>query len=1251
MKKIIVKHIWLVLLAAWVYTLTFVFNNYWSQSSSLPSIAMSMQKRVVALQKSFENFYVDKANIQACLAFSTTAAPTNTVTDAGPFRYLFADGHDGLQLKYWSTSIIIPSIADISFHDTIRLVTYKNGLFILSVHHIPKSNLLAAQLTPVEWQYFISNDYLAEHISGIDNLANHIAISSNITDNAIRWQNGTPIFYIKQIGNQPIQAFNWPSFLLAVITTMLLVMFFHRVVTDVAWKYSFLAGLGMLFIGIAMIRLLLFFYNFPINCRQIKLFNAFDNGNYFWSHSIGDLFLNLLAAMWLFHFLRMQEPAWLNDFKKSSDKAQKRMAIIIITAYVCASFGAANIIKSLALHNGISFDVSNIFGLGWGTFFSIACLYFTLSIHYRILHATNKIFDVAWPQNKYLKFWIVAGASLFILTLFIKISDARLMIFVMLWALVCLVLEQFLPQHNTKKPVASNSFLFWMIWYAFSGMLLLVAQNTKRNEEVRMRVAHKQALQADAATESLLYQSVGNPLITEVSALLPQLTDKNIKKEKANSLIDEMQQKYFTGYLGGNQASFYIFDFAGNPIYQKDAASFLTLNTIYVQQALPTKHPNISYYDNSFENFSYIIKRTLYDDSAKSVGSLFITYTPTQFQKETLVPELFKQLQNSNPNFTGNYTYAVYKDGKLISINKDYPFQTALAAQDIPKQQMETKYNNGSEELWFNAGNGKTIVVVKTSTNFTDGITLFAYLFGIFILFQLIKNVLVNILAGKLRLKKIPSIAKLSIRNQIQSTILILCSVSFVITGIITVVFFTYRFRANNNSRLTKTIERVNNDMESQGNYNAVFNGQPIPEGQQETWNTSAIKKIAQSQNVDINLFKTNGDLVSTSQPIIYERGLISPKINPIAFYHLSVKKEVQFMQQERIGNLEYNSIYLPIRQAGGETKGYLNIPDFASQNELNQEISNFLIALINFFVFIFLLAGVITFIIANRITSSFELIGAKMKEVDFGKKNDPIDWQRNDEIGFLVAQYNRMIEQLDESAQKLAKSERENAWREMAKQVAHEIKNPLTPMKLSLQYLQRAIDNKSPDVTKLAEKVATNLVEQINHLAKIASDFSQFAQIDIAQIEELDLHDAIQQLVILYENNKQINISWVPTQSNIKIMADKTQINRLFTNIFQNAVEAREDDTVIALNITEKLSETQITICLSDNGQGIPTELRSKIFVPNFTTKSSGTGLGLAICKDIVEKVGGQIWFETTIGVGTDFFIKLPLMDRKTQG
>ena len=215
-----------------------------------------------------------------------------------------------------------------------------------------------------------------------------------------------------------------------------------------------------------------------------------------------------------------------------------------------------------------------------------------------------------------------------------------------------------------------------------------------------------------------------------------------------------------------------------------------------------------------------------------------------------------------------------------------------------------------------------------------------------------------------------------------------------------------------------------------------------------------------------------------------------------------------------------------------------------------------------------------------------------------------------------------------------------------MARQVAHEIKNPLTPMKLSIQYLQKAINNNQPNVKELSANVANTLVEQIDHLSKIAADFSQFANIGNTNVSTFDLHDVIGSLRELYGSDENVRFVWRPLKDKVFVQADKTQMNRLFTNLFANAVEACNGNSFCLIEVNESRQENILRISIKDNGEGIDPEMQERIFVPNFTTKSSGTGLGLAMCKGIVEQAKGNIWFETSQGKGTTFHVELPIMD-----
>jgi two-component system, NtrC family, nitrogen regulation sensor histidine kinase NtrY len=404
------------------------------------------------------------------------------------------------------------------------------------------------------------------------------------------------------------------------------------------------------------------------------------------------------------------------------------------------------------------------------------------------------------------------------------------------------------------------------------------------------------------------------------------------------------------------------------------------------------------------------------------------------------------------------------------------------------------------------------------------------------------------------------------------------------------------------------------------------------------------IEKISDIHAVDVNLYDLDGDLKVSSLPLPYNKGIISTKMDPVAYYHLNRKKEVQYFKEEKIGKLNFVSNYVPVIDATGREYAYLNIPYFTSESKLQEEIANFLVTIINLNAFIFLIAGIVALFITNRITRSFSFISDKMKAVNLGKLNEAIDWKRDDEIGELVKEYNKMVGKLDESAVALAKSEREGAWREMARQVAHEIKNPLTPMKLSLQYLQKSILDNSDNVKELTANVAQTLVEQIDHLNHIAGEFSQFANIENPYNEIFDLHEVLKTVIQLHSIDDRLKLNWNPVSRTVMINADRTHINRLFTNLLQNAMQAVPDERTVHINIDEELTNEKVLIRIKDNGNGIPEEMHSKIFTPNFTTKTSG--LGLAMSKGIVEQAKGNIWFETQMGEGTTFFVELPLVN-----
>jgi nitrogen fixation/metabolism regulation signal transduction histidine kinase len=402
--------------------------------------------------------------------------------------------------------------------------------------------------------------------------------------------------------------------------------------------------------------------------------------------------------------------------------------------------------------------------------------------------------------------------------------------------------------------------------------------------------------------------------------------------------------------------------------------------------------------------------------------------------------------------------------------------------------------------------------------------------------------------------------------------------------------------------------------------------------------------KLSNVFNTDINIYNTTGFLIATSRQEIFDRDLTSPRINNKAFNNLKIVRG-EYYQKETIGKLEYLSAYLPILNTGNKVIGYLNLPYFRMQSVLAKEISNLIVAVINFTLLLILITMGLAVIISGRLTAPLAMLGKGLATVGVGKKSEHLIYSGHDEIGELVKQYNRMVDEIEDSTHKLANSEREFAWREMAKQVAHEIKNPLTPMKLNVQQLLKSWKDNVPGFDKTIERFTKNQIEYIDNLSSIASAFSAFAKMPVTNPVEVNILDQIRISLELFKNtdNVSFRVHW-PHETKIVIYADKEQLNGVFSNLIKNGIQAIPAEKKGLITIGLEIIKNKVIVSVSDNGSGIPEELRKNMFTPNFTTKSSGTGLGLSIVRKYIENANGRIWFESEVNKGSVFYFELPV-------
>ena len=1237
----------LLLLSAVLFTLSFTFNKLYTNRSSVSREVNLAENYLADQQNSFTAFSGDTALIKKLVLEKESLQEFNRIASKryGTFIYTSND-FATVSLKFWSDQLVLPPPEIHAMADGEYFLHLSNGYYVavkqtVSVDGV-LNKLLVYALIPVQSSFFIQTEYLPKKLLFSSTADKRVLLTDISTEYPVRSISGKILFFLEKNVTGAVPYNDKLTIYLRMGALLLLIFFIHLVVEWVADKGKPWRAIGILTLFLLALRIATYFFPFIFNLRQFELFNPVIYGSNAVQRSLGDLFINSALFCWVVLFAWSKLHHTENPAAGFPKVLKWITGILSLGLLIFSTFILASLIRSMVADSKISFDVSDFFSLNEYTVVGFVVLA-TLSLSY--YYFTQLLFRLMLPLFRgmtILIYFAIGIAGLIYLTVRSGHPSVLFYIPVLCWlvAYTWLVNRKGVILNRIRVNIAG--IFLWIFVFSVSIAIIMLAENKKAEWQRRKYLAKKQAEHRDESTESTL--SIGLKYLDNdfLSANFYRFRDY----DKNKILRDSIFTGTYKGYLNKYDTRLYIYDENGKPLFNDDLVSYDDLNTILTVKSSPTETVGLYYYEASVDKFSYITKKIISDTAGKATGWLFIISNPKNFSNDALFPELFKLNRGSDPESSPIYSSAFYNDKRLISSSTNYPFATSLTDTQVPKEEDEKRTNDDFDELWYRVGKDKVIVMARKRDTTIESITLFSYIFCSFLFlvsFVQLVSLLLKAISKKRSLRRL---WQLNIRNQVHGTIIFISIFSFLIIGASTISFFISRYNRNNNDKLSRTMKIMVNETQKKMTDHKTF------DDVLKLYDTASgkvlqdlVNEVSDIHGVDVNVYDLNGDLQVSSEANVYNRGVLSKKMDPAAFYHLSRLRLVQHSQKEKIGNLSYLSIYAPVRDEQREVYGYLNIPYFTSQPELNQEISNFLVTIINLNAFIFLIAGLIALVITNRITQSFSLISEKMREVNLGKMNEEIIWNREDEIGELVKEYNKMVAKLGESAAALAKSEREGAWREMARQVAHEIKNPLTPMKLSMQYLQKAISNNQPNVKELSVTVANTLVEQIDHLSKIAADFSQFANIGNISIETFDVHDVIASLKELYRPNYNVDLIWSPVHREVMIEADKTQMNRLFTNLLTNAVEACNGNSICRIEVNEMQDNDTIRISVKDNGEGIPLEMQERIFVPNFTTKSSGTGLGLAMCKGIVEQAKGKIWFETELGRGTTFHVELPVV------
>ena len=479
----------------------------------------------------------------------------------------------------------------------------------------------------------------------------------------------------------------------------------------------------------------------------------------------------------------------------------------------------------------------------------------------------------------------------------------------------------------------------------------------------------------------------------------------------------------------------------------------------------------------------------------------------------------------------------------------------------------------------------------------------------------------------------------LSLQHRIFISMVLFTLLSSVLIVLVSIYQYNEQAKDYNKERL----ERKESSIKEHINYVLLHANIELTDANISTIFNDKITEISDIHGLEINFFNLNGKLIISSKAFFLNEAA-KPQLAPNILNDLdkSIEKHINTTYEK--DGLTYTSSYSYMYDNLNRPVGIINIPYPEKSDFYNEELYEFLERIIQAYAFLLLLSVAIAYFLARYITKNLHIISQKIKEIELTQTNQKIIVHKpTSEIKLVIDAYNTMVDKLEESAVLLAQTERETAWREMAKQVAHEIKNPLTPMRLTIQSFQRRFNPNDPEIHQKINEYSETLIQQIDTMSAVASAFSAFASMPAQQNETVEIVEAIQLALDIFSEDF---IEYKPQIPEISTKIDRTQLIRIITNLVKNSLQAlpeNKKDKKIIVSVEE--NNKQAIIKVMDNGIGITNEQKNHIFEPKFTTKTSGMGLGLAIIKNIIENYNGTITFESEPTIQTTFIVTLPIL------
>jgi two-component system, NtrC family, nitrogen regulation sensor histidine kinase NtrY len=1174
----------LIFLAVFFQEYFFFCNSPGRITSAFQKTLHAKEKRVISELNTLSKEFHQEENIQK----QGLSEKDQKIFEEDGLAFFFLE-YDSL--VYWSVNSI-PGIEnlkdDARFSGKMGLLKLKNGWYEFIKEGDSSKTFLGLIL--LENSFPFKNEYLTDQFQNDFSTPDGTKILPPSSVNSIFSVNGKALLSLEIPDKIHPSGVQYSIiFLLYVLGGCFILLFISGLYNNLERRWGMQ---GLLFISfcidVILLRIIQFSLKLPSILYENELFGPGIYSSSWILPSLGDTTINLLLLLFISYSFYKKFSGNL-QIPKAKRGVRIFFSILFLFMVIAGFVVTLMLVKDLVVNSSFSFNLQNVASLDTSSVIGLFCIFLA-----------------------FLSYFLFSFPLLFSTRNFLALSKRK-----------------------AEEPIriSLSLIVFHIILFSLASTFVLNYYNKLREEGKRKMIALDLGVGRDPKIEIMFSIQEMRLMNDSITKGLGTDEELNFYRTKDDSLVNKIRSEYFRE--GWENYIIQLTLCTPTKVLRIKPQEVLLNCDSYFQNIIKefgknTGNDHLFFldYGNGYKNYIGVIPIGKKSPVIDRRTEIYIEISSKLVLKDQGYPGLLTDNSKEQIRDISEYSYAFYKDDRLIQRFGSIDFHLDLDSIFYkPRRVSGFHGKEGISYYSYPVNKNGMIIISKKNPSILDLVAPFSYLFLFFSFGSLL-------FISVLRFRNLNKITFSKMGERIQIWMIGVLIAAFTTIGVLIVLYINKLNTQKDNDNLNERAHSM--VIEFQSKFSTL-------EDLKEQNRDGLDELLVKFSNVffsDVNLYDPQGRLISSSRPEIFEEGLVSGMMNNLAFQRLTTTRTFSFVLKEKIGANEFNSAYLPLFNSHSKLLGYINLPYFAREEKTKHEISSFLVTFINAYAFLIILGIFISLITSYYIAYPLRILTTKIGHITLGKTNEKINWTRKDEIGKLIEEYNLMVDELERSAEILIKSERESAWREMAKQIAHEIKNPLTPMKLSVQYLEKAWVERASDWEQRLHRFGQTMIEQIEALSSIATEFSNFAQLPVAKNEPVKIHSVLTSVLELYKNFPQIRYEHTQAASEWVINADKKQLSRAFTNLINNAMQAIEtktDGKVIVL--IEEVGQ-KIVIRISDNGIGIPKEKADNIFVPNFTTKTGGMGLGLAIVKNIIIEAEGEITFYSEPGKGATFII-----------